>query len=354
MNYEYPILKKVANFYKSKLSNNLSNYIIYSCQHLLEPQLEMYKKLIEFGFLPKNIFVLGKIYSSNYEIINEMKQLGLSVEQPELKIGGFNSQHTDNCKKIISGISDQNINIILDDGASLIEEGKKISKNILFAVEQTSSGFRKLEGKDYSFPIFNVARSKTKLTQESPLIGRLIADRIEDYLENLNILNPRFLIVGLGPIGSSLKQIMDSKFSVLGIDKGDTDDLIKYINDNDIDVVIGATGTRIIDKEGVDSLVNGKNLYLISVSSSDIEFPVEYYRKDFNPHHDIKFKNITFVNNGFPITFKGNRYESTPIEIEKTIALLMGSVMSGVIKDNKKQGLVDIPEELEKLISQKS
>lgn len=351
MNYSYPLLNKVSDFYKSKLSNDIRNHVIYSCQHLLEPQLEMYKKFIEFGFLPENIFVLGKIYSSNSEIIEEMKQLGVNVEQPELKVGSFSSQHADNCKKIISGMSDQDINIILDDGASLIEEGKKTAKNILFAVEQTSSGFRKLEGKDYSFPIFNVARSKTKLTQESPLIGRLIADRIEDYLESLNILNPRFLIVGLGPIGASLKQILDKEFFVQGIDKGDTTDLVNYIKDNGIDMVIGATGTRIIDREEIEDLVDGKNIYLVSVSSSDIEFPVEYYRTDFNPHNDVKFKNITFVNNGFPITFKGNRYESTPIEIEKTIALLMGSVMNGVINDTKKEGLIDLPEELEKLIS---
>ena len=61
--------------------------------------------------------------------------------------------------------------------------------------------------------------------------------------------------------------------------------------------------------------------------------------------------NITIANNGFPITFKGNRFESTPKEIEKTICLLFASVILGIIeKNNLAKGLINIPEKIEKLI----
>ncbi|MEK9184945.1 MAG: hypothetical protein AAB866_02145, partial [Patescibacteria group bacterium] len=70
-------------------------------------------------------------------------------------------------------------------------------------------------------------------------------------------------------------------------------------------------------------------------------------------HSDVNYKNFVFVNNGFPITFKGNEYESTPIEIEKTIALLMGSVLYGIHKKKGVyRGIINIPRELENLINE--
>jgi len=349
MRYDYPILNKVFDFYIKNKNENLDDYKLYSCQHLLEPQLEMYKKFIDFGFLPENIFILGKIYSSNVEVIEEFRKMGISVEQPEFDNKSFNSQHIENCKKLIDKISDEAVNIILDDGAYLINEAR--SRNILFAVEQTSSGFRKLEKENLHFPVINVARSKTKLTQESPLIARLVAERIEDYLRNLNIKNPKFLIVGLGPIGDSVRQILDKDFLVLGIDREEGCDLTKKIKDNNIDVVVGATGSRVMNKKDIEKLNDYKKIHLISISSSDIEFPVEYFRTNEKPHDDVIYNNITFVNNGFPITFKGNRYESTPIEIEKTISLLMGSVFDGVLNKYRDSGLINVSDDLEELIS---
>jgi hypothetical protein len=88
---------------------------------------------------------LGKAYSSNVEIINELKQMGINVLQPEFIGASFDVEHFNNCQNIANTVSDKDKNIILDDGGYLIDASK--DKNIYFAVEQTSSGFRKLEGK---------------------------------------------------------------------------------------------------------------------------------------------------------------------------------------------------------------
>ena len=144
IDYPYPLLRKIFNHYK-KDTIDLSDFRLYSCQHLIAPQCQMYKMFIEFGFKPANIFALGKAYSSNVEIINELKQMGINVLQPEFIGASFDVEHFNNCQNIANTVSDKDKNIILDDGGYLIDASK--DKNIYFAVEQTSSGFRKLEGK---------------------------------------------------------------------------------------------------------------------------------------------------------------------------------------------------------------
>ena len=92
-------------------------------------------------------------------------------------------------------------------------------------------------------------------------------------------------------------------------------------------------------------------LLLVSMSSADREFPAVYVRKNaggknahVGVHQDVIWDNLVLINNGFPITFKGKRYESTPKEIEKTIGLLYGSTLEAItalVPAHK--GFVDIP-----------
>lgn len=350
MNHSYSILYKVIDHYKN-MNGELGDFHLVSCQHFLEPQIEMYKGLIEIGIKPENITALGKIYSTNSEILEELKDLGIKAIQPQFSGKSFDGEHRKNCEEVLKTTEAQNV-VILDDGAEMISVFSKSDKNILFAVEQTSSGFRKLENSNYSFPVINVARSKTKLTQESPLIARLCFERIMEYIKKNNISNPSFMLIGLGPIGENIKEILkESDFKVNGYDKEDYQSIVELLNNEKPDIVIGATGSQIITKEGAEELNQDHHFHLISVSSSDREFPVSEFRNHSNIHQDVVTKNITFANNGFPITFMGNRYEQTPIEIEKTICLLFGSVAHGVKIGYNDSGLMDVPESLEDLIN---
>ena len=351
MEYSYPLLRKVFNYYHDK-QVDISGLKLFSCQHLLAPQYEMYKLLVEFGFDPKNITALGKVYSSNKGIIADLQSLGIKVIQPEFDGLSFDEEHRLSCIKIIKEISDKDKNIILDDGGYLIYEGK--DKNILFGVEQTSSGFQKLKDMNLSFPVLNVARSNTKLVQESLVIGKIVLQRLKEYLSDLGIASPKVLIVGLGPIGNSLLKILTKEgINVSGFDIDmNKESLLSYLRVEKPDITIGATGAALFDGADLDQLDRVHLYHFISVSSSDREFPVASFRKDNLIHNNIKYKNFVFVNNGFPIVFKGNKYECTPQEIEKTIALLMGSVMHGVVRgvDNL-SGIIEIPEVLEELIN---
>ena len=354
MEYEYPLLKRVSEHYK-ELPHKTEDVYLACCQHMLEPQLHMFEEFLAFGFDPAKIIVLGKTYSTNNEICTELKSLGIQAIQPEFSGIAFDQEHQNNCRALIDMIPDSAECIVLDDGAELIKSVVGMGKKVLFAVEQTSSGFRKLENEILPFPVLNVARSATKLVQESPLVARHACERMKDYFSAKNILTPTILIVGLGPIGEAVKELFEEDgFSVIGFDTklGHTD-LLDKISALQPDVIIGATGVSILAKEEIEQLPSDKPIYLISMSSSDREFPVASFREGNNASHtDIQYKNITFLNNGFPISFMGNRCELTPMESEKTICLLGGAVMYGSTTEQLKNGLIELPEELENLINE--
>lgn len=350
MDYDYPILRKVIKHYKN-IDTNFDNFYLVSCQHFLEPQTEMYKGFIEIGIKPENIVALGKIYSTNKEVLEKLKSLGIKAFQPEFSDTSFDEDHRNNCKEILNLVVDKKI-VILDDGAEMINVFSESNKDVLFAVEQTSSGFRKLENIKHGFPIVNVARSKTKLVQESPLIARLCFERINKYVRENSINNPSFVLVGLGPIGESIREIFkESDFKFSAYDKKDYSSIVELFNRKKPNIVIGATGSQIITKEEIKKLVSSHNFHFISVSSSDREFPVSDFRNHSNIHQDVVAGNITFVNNGFPITFKGNKYEQTPVEIEKTICLLFGAIAHGIKIGYSDTSLMNVPESLEDLIN---
>lgn len=352
MSYQYPLLNKVFEHFKGH-QNNVSDIYLVCCQHILEPQLKMFELLVDFGFEPSKIVLLGKIYSTNNDVVREIEDIGINVIQPKFSGVSFDLEHKNNCESLLKEIPEDAKVILLDDGAELIKTFQE-RKNVLFAVEQTSSGFRKLEGNQLSFPVVNVARSSTKLIQESPLIARLCFERINEYLSNKSIDKPKLLIVGLGPIGEAIFEIFkQNDFDVSGFDiKEGHKELLSIIISEKPDVVIGATGSSILSKDEIDNLVSDREIHFISVSSSDREFPVAYFRNNNEVHKDVIYKNITFVNNGFPITFKGNRYELTPVEIEKTVCLLGGAIADGVVSGFKEKGLVNVSEILEQVINQ--
>ena len=354
MEYNYPLLNKIFNDYPSSI-RDLSDVHLIACQHFLEPQLEMFKRLIEFGFNPQNIIVLGKAYSVNEEIASELRVLGVDARTPSFSGRSFDVEHQENCMAIVNSLPQfMDKIVILDDGAELIKAFIKNNRKVLFAVEQTSSGFRKLENTIIPFPVVNVARSSVKLVQESPIIARLCYERISQYIQNLNLNNPSVLIVGLGPIGEAVFEIFrQNNFVVKGFDiKHGDSDLITKIKDLRPDVIVGATGSNIISEDDLIRLVSDHVFHFISVASSDREFPVASFRKIDNVHADISYKNFVFVNNGFPITFKGKRIESTPIEMEKTMCLLGGSIIYGFKEDiSSMSGFVDVPQELQDIIS---
>lgn len=352
-NYTYPLLEKVFSAYAAN-HKDVKNMYLVCCQHLLEPQLKMFIKFIEFGFDPNKIFSLGKIYSTNDEILLELQKMGIKAIQPAFENTSFDVEHKKNCEQLLQLIPDESSCVVLDDGGQLIQSSMEANIKVIFAIEQTSSGFRKLEHRDIPFPVINVARSPTKLTKESPLISKDIFDRILIYISKYRIVNPSICIIGLGPIGSSLlKDFKNAQFIVDGFDiaLGHTD-LLQLIKETKPNIIIGATGTSVLTKNDIDEIVNDQPIYIASASSSDREFPVSEFRHKELVRSDVIYKNITFLNNGFPLSFStGKRNEINPKDIEKTICLLMGSVFYGLDRADMNNGFIDVPSQIENLIN---
>jgi S-adenosylhomocysteine hydrolase len=368
-NHSYPILKKIYKHYKSKDSKFEQIYIL-ACQHLLEPQREMFELIRKFGIPTKNFLIFGKIYSTSPEVLRELQNSNFKAVQPNFNSKvPFDKEHRKNCQKIfrefLKEIKGPAKIIIIDDGGELLrvanEKYLKIKKNIdIVGIEQTSSGFRKLEHVKLNFPIVNVARSETKLIKESPLIADLGCRRILDVFKKYKIKKPRILVVGIGPIGSNVISILKKKkyFAIsYDIAHHAKKELLKIVKEDNINIVIGATGANIINEEQLRKIKTGvkRELYLISMSSADREFPAVYIRKhrvlSENIHGDVAWDNIFLVNNGFPITFKGNRNESSPQEIEKTIGLLMGATLNNTINHHKYDNkFINVPQDVVNII----
>jgi len=369
--YNYQLLNKITDLFKDRPEEVLKKVYICGCQHILEPQGKMFELLSDFGIPKNNVYILGKIYSTSTEILNELKVDGFNVEQPlfDLK-NSFDAQHVTNCinlySSFIKNVPEGSQIIVIDDGADMLNIFNKNfndikNKFLIIGIEQTSSGFRKLEKERLNFSIINVARSPIKLDKESPLIARLGCDRINDVIKTYSISEPRILVIGLGPMGNNVQLILKEEgYFAIGHDKqlNPQDEIVDLITKNKINIIIGVTGTSIISQEQViklNEIISDKKLYLISMSSSDREFPSAFLRQESSSnapiHSDARWNNIILVNNGFPITFKGKRYESTPLEIEKTIALLYGSALFASLNKVVGTGFVDVPKIVTDVIS---
>ena len=363
--YSYPKIKKIDDLFESFSMNDtkLDKVFVVACQHLLEPQRVMFEHLISKGFLAKNIFILGKAYSSNASIVNELTEMGIYVIQPSYNPRiSFDIQHAQNCddifRKVIGEMSGLEKLVVLDDGGVLLSRALKESDTSRFiGIEQTSSGFRKLESQNVSFPIFNVARSNIKLEKETPFIVDVGLPRIFQAATSFGIQKPRFLIVGLGPIGLEIQKRLSEDFFVIGYDKlNGEQNITQIIKESAINTVIGATGAQIISHDEIVELNNSTKtrLILVSMSSSDREFEVWKLRDMFNVenqlHDDISFENITILNGGFPITFKGNRLEAKAEWIENTICLLYSGVLLGISSDSLDKRIISIPDSITSLL----
>jgi len=365
--YNYSLLDKITDSFQNSSRDSLENVHIWACQHILEPQEKMFILLSKFGIPAKNIHISGKIYSTNFEVLDELEKLGFETLQPTFDFTRtFDEQHKENCHNFFESFIQMNKTddrvIVLDDGAELLNifnNSDKINSKNIIGIEQTSSGFRKLENEKLKFPIINVARSAIKLDKESPLIARLGCDRINDVIKKYNISEPKILVVGLGPMGNNVLLILKEEgYLVLGHDTifDQKTDILDLILKNKINVLIGATGNSILSEEQIlklESTINNE-IYFISMSSADREFPSSFLRKngklDKSIHGDSVWNKIVLINNGFPITFKGKRYESTPLEIEKTIALLYGSVLYATNANLTTSELIDVPQQITDII----
>ena len=357
--HTYPLLERVSELYEEV---ELGNVLILACQHLLDPQKQMFKHLIELGLKPKKCVIVGKNYSTNVEVMQELQDMGCVVAPFSHEFNplqSFDIWFEEKLNAFIEAeISKRPMKkyskvLILDDGGFMHLVADRLCGKLpnIVGVEQTSSGHHKIQAANIQFPNISVARSYHKLMFESPFIGENGHKRIMHHLRKCGKSDPNILVVGLGHIGRQTagRLFVLEKFRGVAIDpnidelrrsdkpglKGVFDLVLKerMLKPNELkqglsefDLIVGTTGSPVLTNSDIVNL--HPNVSLISMSSSDREFPAVPFRYSGGElHQDYVLDGRTLVNGGFPITFDGTRDAMPPQQIELTIALLFIRLM---------------------------
>lgn len=238
----------------------------------------------------------------------------------------------------------------------LIEIGGYFSKialelrkyyTVLGIVEDTEFGHRQYVNiqKNLSFPVFSVARSSLKATEDA-LVGKSCIFSLEKILRNEgHILNAQTaLVIGYGKIGASLSRILrQHHVHVLVYDENPIKRLLalsegypvpdKKLGLSKADLILGATGNLSINAAEYNLLKN--NAILISCSSKQAEFDLKALKTHFickkiSAYLDsylVKEKNIYIMNDGCPINFSEEKSL-----VGSVISLIQAEIIMGVMK----------------------
>ncbi len=364
--YYLPLIEYTEGFFPE---NHLNNVFVISCQHILPSTHMMFRSMIRLGLNPKNLAVIGKCYSTNNEVMNNLRKEDIYVCDSS-NIFNSDLSFDEQFKKSITLFLESQLQrmapkqndtiIILDDGGELLTAAQSLKSKYpnIFGVEQTTSGYHKLAYVNMSFPVKNVALSKAKLDFESPLIAKSILKNLDHKISISELTSKEILIVGNGSIGNEIKKLLATDLykhhNIVSYDVIHEKTDIEYLDFSNFDIIIGATGTRMMIHNYYDTLKNGATL--VSVSSSDREFDAVHFRKlskkIYNTHDDITYKNIKLLNCGFPLNFSGEDSVSVPLhKIQLVCALLMLGVCELAKCDTKQKDFVQLNKDLAQRIT---
>lgn len=216
--------------------------------------------------------------------------------------------------------------LVIDEGGVLHAGVAELGVNVV-GVEQTSNGV--LES--WTYPVVLVCRSAAKLLFES----QIIAIGITRKLKQLGLLggNRHFLVLGMGALGSALKERLGSIGElVVGYDlsinnRANARDRTSLLSQ--ADVILGCSGSKSIHVEDLSNLKEG--CILASCSSKQVEF--QSLLSLVSAKHlfaDRKLEgpngNVFVLNGGFPINFDRKIEWERPEEIWLTRQLMLAGV----------------------------
>ena len=349
-----PLVEFLVSSYKGP---SFSRVKIIGIQHILETTHAMFRSFYKLGLRPENISLLGKCYSTNHSVYEEMLADGINVSPSSFTYSShqpyddFFEQEVENfCRNWINNLSsnDHDCIIVLDDGGKCISFLSNHLHNhpAIIGIEQTSSGYEAIRNISLPFPVINVARSPIKLELESPMIAQAAAERMFYSLQKQEKLPDKALIIGGGSIGQAMKDRLSSSVEVTIYDSKNIDPaenehrLSKLLGQ--FPLIIGCSGKISIPSTLHSFLSPGTTL--VSVSSSDREFDAVHLRKRLpenkNCHADLVIGDILLIRSGFPVNFDGERENIHPDKIQLTIALITSGILQARLLPIKTPGKI--------------
>jgi S-adenosylhomocysteine hydrolase len=358
-----PLIERLTQLFDDL---NLENTLIISVQHLCSTTEVLFDALLNLNLYPENLYVVGKCYSTNPEVLVRLRKKGINALFSSSSFNcsvpfdiDFDRNVDEMIKQVISSndlFSFERI-IILDDGGHLLERANALLPKGLpvVGIEQTSSGFNRMKDKNLPFPVINLARSWLKLEHESPIIISLVLRKLKEKLDQLDSNVNKVLLIGFGVLGQKIHEILKDRYLISIFDSVPEKSTIaphefkKRLGE--FDLIIGCTGSTSLTFEDFRYLK--KPVILASISSSDREFESFKFRK-LNPvkncHSHVMVDGITLLNCGFPITFDEDYDSIDTDDFQLTRALILASVYQASVTSQNLHGFLPMEEDLQKTI----
>jgi hypothetical protein len=337
-------------------AHDLGRVALVCHQHLLPSNSTLFRKLVDSGLPPDNIFVLGKPYSTINQSIDEIRKLGVTV-QPityDFAPGYYDAAVTSDCRQLWTAVLQRHANeafsriIVLDDGGYLRSNLPRSPELPIIAIEQTASGVRK--SPESPAPAIVVAHSAAKRHFESPFIAQALLRKLQTLPCWSD--SSRIGMLGLGFLGRYVAKLLKSEhLSVIGYDPSWAGDKVansaaRYKSVSQVvlnsDLLLGCSGTDVIAPD-MDLTHSQGRKTLISCSSGDVEFNrlLRHLSNTStgdtkNPFSDLRGTlndgrlEIEIINGGFPVNFDRNVEWETTDEIQLTRALLYAALVQAL------------------------
>jgi hypothetical protein len=352
---ELPLLDRIASQIPRPRAS-ISGIMLVCVQHLLETTGSLIQAFLSLGLQPRDIYILGKSYSSNSSVEDRLRTLGVKVVETgqQQQWGEYSTQLKGdvarlwNCVAEAIEVQRPRALVVLDDGGFCIK-GMPVGLPDLpvVGIEQTMSGLAVLDVPPL-FPVIDVASSAAKQWIEPPMISEAILARLQSYrLPDLPIG-----IVGFGNIGKAMTQTLSRIQSpILAFDEnigpqgrsGATvfcDSLGELYSKSA--TIFGCTGRDTLAGKDWWHQLKGERL-LISCSSQDMEFrsillSLSYLKHDRVSSHQLTSEvtvplgqgKLRILRGGFPVNFDGSRESVPAADIQMTRGLLLGAILQAV------------------------
>jgi S-adenosylhomocysteine hydrolase len=377
-----PLLTYLKQKYNLVEKQCFKNYVCIFIQHLLGSNLSLIKTLEAGGLKKENLYVIGKAYSSNSEVLRYLKANGYNYRNP-LDMYSLDVPYDEILKEEIRSVLSDIIKsttlkvLLIDDAAKgicIIHEEPYIKYISRFkCIELTTRGIRALKRIDLKCPVVDIASSYTKRNIESILIGESMGMEFLRFLELwkpvFQPVNNQVLLIGYGAIGEKVCKVLKGRFNITVFDENSDrciqahKDGLKTIEDMSAlhyGIIIGCTGNSIC----LEKLLNHSEILFVNMSSSDLEFGLWRFKgekkiasKVYNypvqelPLHEFYLvedgdKRYYVANGGFPIDFTGGIDPIAPEKIQITRALVLAASIQVLFESDN--GILELDHNIQK------
>lgn len=328
---------------------------LIAVQHVLRTNLSLFEALFSLGLQPRHTYLLGKGYSTSPSCLRALQFFGVHAVQdigppPPGYYEDIRERELREFWELAEGkamIERHEKLLIVDVGGRLLSIAEESVVDCrrplqIVGVEQTSSGIRRLEGRDRVFPIINVAEAAAKSIHESPLVAETILERVD------NCKLPRWPhlrvgVIGTGDIGQAMiTALLARGITVLATDVAGGAEPLPNVTRvplpelvEQVEIIFGCTGTDVF-RFGLPGN-HQPGLVLVSCSSEDIEYrsllrEAEATSQQEWPAQDVILRGpsgpVTILSGGYPLNFDTSGISIPEQAIQATTGLMLAGILT--------------------------